>query len=259
MCWAVHLVRKIFCRNLEDWERSLKERLFIAAMSDHVDMSAIQADFDRIALFSADGWNHNSHYHNFLLKHVPVQCKNALEIGCGTGAFARLLAKRSDSVLALDLSPQMIHLARERSKQYPNIDFQVTDALSWEFPIEQFDCIISIATLHHLPMEIMLSKMKAALKINGTLLILDLFKERFSDMYADLLAIPVNIVLKSLKTGRMKETLEVRKAWAEHGQRDSYMTLPHIRRICAIDLPGARVRRHLLWRYSIVWKKTPLT
>jgi ubiquinone/menaquinone biosynthesis C-methylase UbiE len=210
-------------------------------------------------LFSTDGWDHNSHYYNFLLKHIPAQCGNALEIGCGTGAFARLLAKRADHVLALDLSPQMIHFARERSKQYPNIDFQATDALSWEFPQEQFDCILSIATLHHLPMERMLSKMKAALKINGTLLILDIFKERLSDMYADLFAIPVNLVLKYLKTGRVKEPLEVRKAWAEHGQRDSYLTLPQIRRMCAAMLPGAQVRRHLLWRYSIIWKKPPLT
>ena len=228
-------------------------------MQEHVDMSAIQADFDRLALYSTDGWDHNSHYHNFLLKHVPEQCRNALEIGCGTGAFARLLAKRADSVLALDLSPQMIQLARARSNQYPNIDFQVADALAWEFPTEQFDCIISIATLHHLPMEIMLAKMKVALKTNGTLLILDLFKERFSDMYTDLFAIPVNIILKFLKTGRIKQPLEVREAWAAHGQRDSYLTLPQIRYICAIVLPGARVRRHLLWRYSIVWKKVPFT
>ena len=228
-------------------------------MSDHVDMSVIQADFDRIALFSTDGWDHNSHYHNFLLKHIPAQCGNVLEVGCGAGAFARLLAKRADSVLALDLSPQMIQLARERSKPYPNIDFQVADALAWEFPIEQFDCIISIATLHHLPMEIMLAKMKAALKINGTLLILDLFKERPSDMYADLFAIPVNIVLKSLKTRRIKEPLEAQKAWAEHGQRDSYLILPQIRRVCTSVLPGARMRRHLLWRYSIVWQKKSFT
>ena len=68
-------------------------------------MSAIQAEFDRIALHSnSDGWDHNNHYHDFLLKHVPSRCSEALEIGCGTGEFARLLAQRSERVLALDLS-----------------------------------------------------------------------------------------------------------------------------------------------------------
>ncbi len=91
-------------------------------------MSSIQADFDRIALLSKEGWDHNGHYHHFLLRHVPSSCTEALEIGCGTGAFARLLAKRSNRVLALDLSPHMVQIARDRSAQFPNIDFEVADA-----------------------------------------------------------------------------------------------------------------------------------
>ena len=67
--------------------------------------------------------------------------------------FARLLAQKAEHVLALDLSPQMISLARERSKQFTNIDFQVADVLPLEFSSGQFDCVASIATLHHLPME----------------------------------------------------------------------------------------------------------
>ncbi len=57
-------------------------------------MSSIEADFDRLALLDDEGWTANNHYHKFLLQHVPRNCENALEIGCGTGAFARLLAKR---------------------------------------------------------------------------------------------------------------------------------------------------------------------
>jgi ubiquinone/menaquinone biosynthesis C-methylase UbiE len=99
-------------------------------------MSKIRADFDRIALLSENDWNHNDHYHDFLLKQLPPHCTYALEIGCGTGAFSRLLARHADRVLALDLSPQMIRVAKERSKQYPNIGFQVADAMTWEFPVE---------------------------------------------------------------------------------------------------------------------------
>jgi ubiquinone/menaquinone biosynthesis C-methylase UbiE len=73
------------------------------------DMQTVQADFDRIALVvEDDNWNHNNHYHHALLKHMPTSCGNALEIGCGTGAFARLIAERAEHVLALDLAPQMI-------------------------------------------------------------------------------------------------------------------------------------------------------
>jgi ubiquinone/menaquinone biosynthesis C-methylase UbiE len=57
----------------------------------------------------------------------------------------------------------MIRLAREHSVFYPNIDFQVADVLEWPFPEAAFDCIASIATLHHLPFESLLLEMKAAL------------------------------------------------------------------------------------------------
>ena len=43
---------------------------------------------------------------------------------------------------------------------------------SYDLPAEDFDCIASIATLHHLPLREIMLKMKAALKPEGVLLIL---------------------------------------------------------------------------------------
>jgi ubiquinone/menaquinone biosynthesis C-methylase UbiE len=225
-------------------------------MPGDFDAGIIQADFDRLALLSRDGWDHNSHYGNFLFKHIPQDCESVLEIGCGTGAFARLMSKRAGRVLALDLSPQMIQIARERSREYANIDFRVANVLEWKFPAGQFDCVASIATLHHLPMEEMLTKMKSALKANGTLLVLDLFQgEGLPDVLRSALAVLVSTILKLIKTGRVRPSRAEREAWVEHGQRDVYLTLSQVRSICADVLPGAQVRKHLLWRYSIIWKK----
>ncbi|MEH2292550.1 class I SAM-dependent methyltransferase [Nostoc sp.] len=64
----------------------------------------IRNDFDQIALHEQEGWNHNSHYHNFLLKQLPFHCENVLDIGCGTALFSRLLTKGADVVVAIDLS-----------------------------------------------------------------------------------------------------------------------------------------------------------
>ena len=218
--------------------------------------TTIQADFDRIALLSGDDWNHNEHYHGFLLRHIPGHCQAALDVGCGTGTFSRLLADRSDRVVALDLSPQMIQIARERSKRYSNVEFQVADATTWEFPLGEFDCVASIATLHHLPMEEMLLKMKGALRPGGALVVLDLYQaDGLADVLTSAAAMPVHLGLRVLKTGRLREPREVREAWAEHGKNDVYSTLAQIHRVCGRVLPGARIRRHLLWRYSIVWRK----
>jgi ubiquinone/menaquinone biosynthesis C-methylase UbiE len=199
--------------------------LYSKVMTHHNDISLIQADFDRLAAFSEEGWNHNNHYHDFLLRHVPPQCSQALELGCGSGTFARLLATRAEQVLALDLSPQMIRIARERSSQYANIDFQIADALVWDFPAEYFDCIVSIATLHHLPLEETLAKMMSALKVNGVLLVLDLYQETLPGAFTSLVTFPASLILKYLKTGRLKDSPEVRAAWAEHAKRDSYWKL----------------------------------
>ena len=61
-------------------------------------MERIQADFDRIAPFADDGSNYNNHDHAFLLDRLPPRCDYALDVGCGRGAFARLLAQRAVTV-----------------------------------------------------------------------------------------------------------------------------------------------------------------
>lgn len=218
--------------------------------------SLIQADFDRIALLSTGGWDHNHHYQRFLLKQIPPHCSRALEMGCGTGDFSRLLAQRSDRVLALDLSPQMIRLAQAHTPASANIEWQVADALTYELSAASFDCVVSIATLHHLPLEQILLKLREAIAPGGTLLVLDLFQGKgLSDLLAGVAALPVDAALRLVKNGRLRQPREVREAWAVHGQSDVYPTLSYVRQICAQLLPGAQVRRHLLWRYSMVWTK----
>jgi len=220
------------------------------------DAAMIRTDFDCLSTFDGDGWSHNDHYHPYLLRHLPQECGESLEIGCGTGTFARLLAECSQHVIAFDLSSEMIRIARERSADFPNIDYRAADILEWPFPAEQFDCIASIATLHHLPLEEMLAKMKAALRPGGVLLILDLFKAKeLTDYLLSAAAFPANITMRFLKTERLRPPEAERRAWEEHGKHDHYLSISQIRRACNEVLPGAMIKRHLFWRYSLVWQK----
>ena len=220
-----------------------------------METNTIRSDFDKLALLDEDSWDHNSHYHNYLLKQIPANATQALEIGCGTGAFSRQLSGYVERVLALDLSPEMIKIAQQRSAQYPNIEYQIADVLTFDFPEQQFDCIVSIATLHHLSLESTLRKLKSALKTNGILLVLDLYQaEGLRDWVMDMLAVPVHTILKLKHTGRIREPKEVIEAWAAHGTNDTYLCVSEVRRICGDLLPGAIIRKHLLWRYSLAWK-----
>jgi SAM-dependent methyltransferase len=219
-------------------------------------VSRVQADFDRIAALTQEGWDHYAHYHSFLMRHIPAHCESALDIGGGAGQPSRLLAERADQVVALDLSPRSIEIAKTRSKLQPNIKFQVADATTWTFPAEAFDCVVSVATLHHLPVAETLLKMKGALRVGGTLAILDLYVPAgWQEVFAGAVALPLSVGLRLIKTGRLRQPRQLREAWAEHGKIDTYPTAASIRQACARALPGARVRKHLLWRYSVVWRK----
>jgi ubiquinone/menaquinone biosynthesis C-methylase UbiE len=219
-------------------------------------MSIIEADFDRLAVLDEQGWTANNHYHNSLLKHVPPNCKNALEIGCGTGAFARDLARVCKRVTALDLSSEMIRIARARSGQFGNIEFQLADAMTWNFPPSHFDFVCSIATLHHLPQPALFLKMRETLRPGGVLVVLDLVQSAgLWERMLDGIGLGVSGSLRLIHNGRLQPPPEVRKAWEQHGKHDSYSTITQMRALAEEILPGATVRRCLLWRYSLVYRK----
>lgn len=216
----------------------------------------VRADFDKLAHLSRDEWNHNSHYHSFLLKQLPADLHSALDIGSGTGLFSRLLADRTDHVLGFDLSPEMVAVAKSHSSAYSNIDYQVQDITVWDAPADHFDCIASIATLHHIAPEAVYPKIVQALKPGGMLLVLDLYTAQgWTDLLKSAIAAPLSYYYKRTKNGRFKPSAAESAAWEEHGKFDVYPTMTQVRAICAKYLPGAQVRQHLLWRYSIVWRK----
>ena len=219
-------------------------------------MTTVEADFDRLALLDEEGWTSNNHYHDLLLRHVPKSCENALEIGCGTGAFARELARRCGRVVALDLSAEMIRVARSRATQFENLEFQVADAMTWNFPRSHFDFICSIATLHHLEQRELFVKMRDALKPGGVLVVLDLVESNgLVERMLDVIALGVSGGLRLMHNGRLKPPPEVRKAWEQHGKHDHYSTINQMRALADEILPGSNVNRCLLWRYALVYRK----
>lgn len=219
-------------------------------------MSTVEADFDRLALLDEEGWTANNQYHDSLLQHVPKDCENALEIGCGTGAFARTLAMRCRRVVGLDLSAEMIRVARARSGQFQNLEFELADVMTWKFPQSHFDFVCSIATLHHLEQRELLRKIKDALKPNGILVVLDLVQsESLTERVFDVVGLGVSAGLRLLKNGRLQPPAEVRKAWEQHGKHDSYLTLRQVQTLANEILPGSSVKRCLFWRYLLVYQK----
>ena|SRR2546428_9541495 len=216
----------------------------------------VREEFDRIALLTERYGCVTDIYRNYLIQQLPAHSENVLDIGCGTGEFTRLLATRARRVVAIDLSSQMIRLAKSRSADCRNIDYLPGDVMSFSLAVEGYDCIVSMATLHHLPLREALLKMKKALKPNGVLIIHDLVAaDSLAAGVISGLAYPVSVTRRFWKTGRMRPPREVRAAWAEHCKGEVYLTLSEVREMCRKYLPEARIQRHLLWRYTVVWHK----
>jgi SAM-dependent methyltransferase len=150
----------------------------------------------------------------------------------------------------------MIRLAQSQSAGRENIEYRLADVMRLPLPAEGYDCVVSIATLHHLPPAQALPKMKDALKPGGVLIIHDLIADAgITGWGLSALAYPVGALRRFWKTGRLRTSREVRAAWAEHGKDEVYLTPAGVREMCGQYLPSARVRRHLLWRYTVVWRK----
>lgn len=222
------------------------------------DKETIINDFNRIANLDDSKWGHNEHYHKFLIDNVPDNCQKALDIGCGKGDFTRLLAPKSQLVLGLDMSPEMIKKAVEQSKGYKNIVYKNDDVLAYNFGKNEFDYIVSIATLHHLPLKEFLVNIRDSLRPNGVLAIIDLYKaETLSDYITSAIAVPLNILMTIIKTGKLRKSKQEIEIWDEHGKHDFYLTLEEIKTISSEVLPGAKLKRHLFWRYSLIWRREP--
>ncbi|HKR00609.1 MAG TPA: class I SAM-dependent methyltransferase [Pyrinomonadaceae bacterium] len=223
-------------------------------------MQQVREDFNRIASLTAREADAREVYANYLLRHFPASCDRALEIGCGFGSMARTIARRAKSVTALDLSPQMIAVARERSTDYPNLNFVLGDFLELDLPAEGYDLIVTLATLHHLPAGVALAKMKALLKPGGVLVLHDMMEtDGLVDYAFNAIRLPLSVAVRLWQRGRFLPRREVRRAWAEHGRHESYLTPKGVQRLRDEHLPGGRVFRHLLWRYTIVWRKPDAT
>jgi SAM-dependent methyltransferase len=217
---------------------------------------SIASDFDRIAQLPDDPWDHNRLYLGVLLRELPPRVGDALEVGCGAGELTARLAARAERVIAIDLSHEMLAAARARCAGLANVELVGADALEYRLAPASFDAIASVATLHHLPLAQMLARLRDALRPGGALLVLDVLDEHTPTGVAlSALTLPLNVIGRLATSGRLRPTPEARAAWQAHCATDRFPALAEVRAVAAEILPGARLRRHLFWRYSLVWRK----
>lgn len=101
--------------------------------------------------------------------------EKVLEIGCGAGRTAVVLAKRGYAVSAIDSSPNMLAIARQHAADVGVarlIDTKVGNAHQLDFPNESFGLVLAIGVMPYLhSADKALTEMTRVLKPGGFLLL----------------------------------------------------------------------------------------
>ncbi|KRD36900.1 hypothetical protein ASE27_10670 [Oerskovia sp. Root918] len=195
-------------------------------------------------------WNHNTHYHPDLTRLVGPGTRTALDVGCGEGLLTRRLrAAGAGRVLGIDLDQDQVERARAASggpPQATGLDYVAGDVLA---PLpglaEPFDLVTTVATLHHLPLDLGLRRLRGLVAPGGTLAVVGLTRPRTAwDHAVSAAAIPAAVWARR------------RRGEWEHGSPIAEVTTSHaeLRAAAREILPGARLRRRLYWRYTLVWR-----
>ena len=122
-----------------------------------------------------------------------------LDVGCGSGWATRMLAEYAFNgrVTGIDISDEMIRVARESSRSLPNVDFEIASAEQLPFPDHEFTHAFSMESLYYyrnIPKA--LKEIHRVLKPGGLFVaIMDLYWENEAmHQWIDTLKVPVELL-----------------------------------------------------------------
>lgn len=111
-------------------------------------------------------------------KYLPKQGE-IVDIGCGEGVLSIYLSykERKRYVYGIDFDKDKIVLAKKAGQGFKNLEFKISDALSWD---KRIDGLVISDTFHHFPrktQELFLKKAATLLKKRGVLVIKEINKD----------------------------------------------------------------------------------
>ena len=114
-------------------------------------------------------WDHNTHYHRWLLGVVPPAVGTAVDVGCGDGLLLQRLAPRCRRVVGLEPDPATAARASARTVGLAHVQVEQVGLLDWEAPDGSVDVVCAVASLHHLDLAAAVSRAARLLRPGGVL------------------------------------------------------------------------------------------
>ena len=95
-----------------------------------------------------------SDFYKTIIKVIPFASSTPLsvaDLGAGTGLLSKQILKAfpQSNMTLVDISEEMLNVAKSRLNLYSNIDYQLSD-YSQELPSGNYDLIVSSLSIHHL-------------------------------------------------------------------------------------------------------------
>jgi len=178
-----------------------------------------------------------------LLRMADFRGKRVLDLGCGTGRFARRIAPLAAKVTAADYSPNMFEAARKNLGVFGNADVRLLDMEKEDVGPDKYDIITAISVMHHVSgLERAVNNMKNSLTGGGKIIIVDHVYTR------NPLRLVTFYLAALLKLGPLRcagifwGMISGASRMAGHMKREAKMTLADLRNDYRELLPGARVR-----------------
>lgn len=194
-------------------------------------------------------WNSNIQYHDLILRAIPAGARRVLDVGCGDGILTAQVARAGVAhVVGLDLNAGVLERARARHPG-TRIEWVHGDVLSVALEARAFDAVVSVAALHHMDARSALKRLADLAAPDGVLAIVGLAAYDWWDLPYEGVALGARTVISAVR-GYWEHSAPM--AWPPPA------TYSEMKRIASEILPGVRYRRHLLGRYSLIWRKPSL-
>ena len=98
---------------------------------------------------------------------------HTLELGCGDGAFSKVLVNNANYLIATDWSEEMVLAVKHKLAKLSAVEVQKENCMGLSFKDESFDSVFMANLLHVIPNpEKAISECKRVLKPSGRLIIL---------------------------------------------------------------------------------------
>lgn len=185
------------------------------------------AEFDSFAdgydsIFGGKNW---VYFREKVLPYVSENPRRILDAGCGSGAVTLRFSEIGRFTIGIDISSEMISLAKRRSDEMgvENVAFVIADLEHLPFVDQAFDFTISDFAIHHTDIDLSLHELRRLASENGSVLVRDLVVNRprlhgiaLWHVFYALLLFPRLLRSKGIRRAMKIMIFELNPSWIRH-------------------------------------------